>query len=123
MHDPVKIATEGSNPSASAIWNRKYYAKNATSERKRLKESNERRKKYLANLINSAKSNPCSDCGNSYPTVCMDFDHVNGKKEFSIARAIGDRLSLDRILLEIEKCELVCSNCHRIRTSNRLLRD
>jgi hypothetical protein len=68
-------------------------------------------------IIRSAKNRPCADCGNSYPYYVMDFDHVHGDKKFTI----GDKRkgSTERIVAEIEKCEVVCANCHRIRTFGR----
>ena len=47
----------------------------------------------------------------------MDFDHVRGEKKFCIGhhRRYGDA----ELLNEIAKCDLVCSNCHRIRTRKR----
>ena len=57
----------------------------------------------------------CLDCNVSYPPYVLDFDHVRDK-EFGISRAIQNGTSLDKIVKEIEKCEIVCANCHRIRT-------
>jgi hypothetical protein len=48
----------------------------------------------------------------------MDFDHVGEDKLMNIAKMAG--LSWARIEAEIAKCEVVCSNCHRIRTWQRL---
>jgi hypothetical protein len=72
--------------------------------------------------INTLKeSKPCKDCGNYYPAVCMDFDHLDGDtKDFNIASFKVLGLSWHSVLLEIDKCELVCSNCHRIRTRDRI---
>lgn len=61
---------------------------------------------------------PCVDCGESNPIV-LDFDHIGQDKDRSIARAVNDGFSMERLLLEMKKCEVVCSNCHRIRTYNR----
>ena len=58
------------------------------------------------------------DCGEDNPVV-LDFDHVRGKKIMSIAIMIQKRATLKKIQDEIDKCEIVCSNCHRIRTSKR----
>jgi hypothetical protein len=69
-------------------------------------------------FIDGYKSNPCMDCGNSFPTECMDFDHVRGEKLAAIATM--PRRNPEKIWIEIQKCELVCSNCHRIRTHKRL---
>lgn len=59
----------------------------------------------------------CVDCDNSDPRV-LEFDHL-GDKEFNIAGMASDGYGWDRILKEIEKCEVVCANCHRIRTMTR----
>jgi len=66
-----------------------------------------------------AKS-PCSDCKQFYPPVVMDFDHLpQFKKTKGIAHLIRNTHSMESIIKEIAKCELVCANCHRIRTSSR----
>lgn len=49
----------------------------------------------------------------------MDFDHLNKDKIDNISRMIDNSLSIDTIIDEIKKCELVCEVCHRIRTFNR----
>lgn len=67
--------------------------------------------------LNELKSHPCVDCNESFPECCMDFDHINGIKSGGIG-IIASR-SKENILKEIEKCELVCACCHRIRTYNR----
>lgn len=59
----------------------------------------------------------CIDCGYNKHPEALDFDHVNGVKEFSIGR--GKKFAWERIEAEIAKCEIVCSNCHRIRTFER----
>lgn len=64
------------------------------------------------------KSQPCTDCKIIYPYYVMDFDHIDDNKEFGIAEMRFS--SLENIMKEIKKCELVCSNCHRIRTFQRL---
>lgn len=58
---------------------------------------------------------PCKDCGCSDPRV-LEFDHVNGK-----TRSVSTMLNFcwESVLKEIEKCEVVCANCHRIRTYDR----
>lgn len=62
----------------------------------------------------------CTDCGLSgkeFPYV-LDFDHKeNGiNKKFNIGSWSHSVLSIETIRAEIEKCELVCANCHRKRT-------
>ena len=64
------------------------------------------------------ESTPCMDCGGSFPAICMDFDHRPGtqKRRPIAAMRAG---SLSRLKREISKCDLVCANCHRIRTLGR----
>lgn len=64
------------------------------------------------------ETTPCTDCKRFYPYCVMDFDHVRGQKLFNVGTMIGQ--SLELIDAEIAKCEIVCSNCHRIRTKQRL---
>lgn len=68
-------------------------------------------------LIVQAKSRPCMDCGVSYPHYVMDFDHCRGKKHKNVGEMRSH--SVKAILAEIEKCDVVCSNCHRERTYRR----
>lgn len=76
------------------------------------------RKQRLQDYIWSVKNNSqCKDCGESNPIV-LEFDHI-GDKEFNISAAVTRGLSQTRIAAEIAKCEVVCANCHRIRTHTR----
>lgn len=75
-------------------------------------------RKGLRAILIEAKSRPCMDCGASYPYYVMDFDHVRGTKAFNISRTVGQ--SPESLRAEIAKCDLVCSNCHRLRTHQGL---
>lgn len=57
----------------------------------------------------------CMDCGYTGPPFVFDFDHRDPKeKTFGIAsRGSG---GIGKLREEANKCDLVCSNCHRIRT-------
>lgn len=54
------------------------------------------------------------DCGGTFPPECMDFDHVRGEKSFNVGENFY--ISESKLLAEVAKCDLVCANCHRIRT-------
>ena len=69
-------------------------------------------------LIREAKNKPCMDCGVSYPHYVMDFDHKTDKK-FLIGRQVHSTTAVSKILEEIAKCDIVCSNCHRERTHGK----
>jgi hypothetical protein len=78
-----------------------------------------KQKAYLAQYLRDLKTKtPCVDCGINYPYYVMDFDHVRGQKHANVMELVST-LSKKKIDLEIAKCEIVCSNCHRIRTHMR----
>jgi hypothetical protein len=61
----------------------------------------------------------CTDCGFDSHPAALDFDHLPGTvKRYRVNTMAGMRRDL--IDAEIAKCEVVCANCHRIRTSTRL---
>jgi len=95
---------------------RSHYKRNKRSYLKRnLRAYAERRQ-----LVLEAKSRPCADCGIQCPYYVMDFDHRDGRlKEFSLNAV--HRVTKRAILREIEKCDVVCANCHRERTHRRWL--
>lgn len=67
-------------------------------------------------------SKGCADCGYNAHPVALDFDHLPGyEKRYGIAQIAYGGYGLDLVLEEIAKCEVVCANCHRIRTLDRRL--
>lgn len=91
-------------------YQKEWYRKN----RARILERNRRRVEAIRRLIDKQKAKPCADCGRRFPVVCMDFDHVRGKKFRSVSSMLSFKPS--QVLAEIAKCVVVCANCHRIRT-------
>jgi hypothetical protein len=71
------------------------------------------RTKYLLEYFST---HPCIDCGEPDPVV-LEFDHLE-EKRFNIGQVLTYR-NWASILAEIEKCEVVCANCHRRRTKTR----
>ena len=62
----------------------------------------------------------CQDCGYAQHHAALQFDHVSGKKKTEIANMLNRLYSWESILKEAKKCELVCANCHALRTYRRL---
>lgn len=86
------------------------------------KTTSDLRKINICQLIRAAKSKPCADCGLIYPHYILDFDHRDpSQKRFNIAQA--KRMCAATVLAEIEKCDVVCSNCHRERTHGHRFND
>lgn len=69
--------------------------------------------------LNQIKEAPCMDCGEIRPPEAMDFDHRDPTTKISHITNMWS-WSRDKVVSEIAKCELVCCNCHRIRTHSRL---
>lgn len=67
--------------------------------------------------LTALKSGPCTDCGQQFPKEVMEFDHL-GEKKFDISFGVFHK-SVGVVLAELKKCELVCANCHRLRTARR----
>ena len=99
---------------------KKDYEKNKPAYIARTKKHNDKKKKIFKKYIDDIKQSPCMDCGNTFPPCAMDFDHrIATEKLHCVSRLAGTVRSMKKIIEEIDKCDLVCSNCHRIRTHNR----
>lgn len=84
-------------------------------------ERNRVAKRAKAEFIRQAKSVPCMDCGGEFHYCVMDFDHREGvDKVCDIGRMSS--FTWKQIKAEIAKCDVVCSNCHRMRTFERSAR-
>jgi hypothetical protein len=70
-------------------------------------------REYLAAI---KETTPCMDCGQFYDPCAMDFDHVRGRKLFNLSQG---RTTFEETVAEVDKCEIVCANCHRVRTKLR----
>ena len=71
-----------------------------------------RRLRRKAELI-AAQGGRCLDCGYVGSTAVFDFHHRDpSTKDFALAEFSG---SLHRLLLEAQKCDVLCANCHRVR--------
>lgn len=68
--------------------------------------------------MRQAKDRPCHDCGGVFPHYVLQFDHREGaEKLFTIGNGFGKTKTALRA--EIAKCDVVCANCHCVRTHLR----
>lgn len=74
-----------------------------------------RRRERVKAMLLEARSGPCVDCGVELPPECMEMDHVRGGKRFELTVRSAKNFGLDTIRAEIEKCDIRCPNCHRLR--------
>lgn len=79
---------------------------------------NRERRQNRYSLIKALKeTTPCLDCGGFFPSVAMDFDHRDRTQKIAeIPAMVKTLISWPTIMAEIAKCDLVCANCHRLRT-------
>lgn len=62
----------------------------------------------------------CVDCGLPWRFFQLDYDHRPGEVKIApVARLMSQNCAWDKILAEVAKCDLVCANCHRMRTFTR----
>ena len=95
------------------------YRNNPTRKNKVLATYKDRRKKRLEFVANIKLASGCVDCGYKEHHAALQFDHIIGEKIAPLSLMAKQAWSETRILEEIKKCEIVCANCHSIRTYNR----
>jgi len=88
---------------------RRWYANNKDSEKVHVKRRKIEIKKWFDNYKKDLR---CMKCSESHPAV-LEFHHHLKNKEYSIAEMSHNGYSVDRIKKEIDKCIVLCSNCHR----------
>lgn len=102
-----------------AAASKRHYEKNKQKIKERTFLRNEKQRDKNKRYVNEIKSkSECIDCGENNPLV-LDFDHVKGDKVMAVSDMIGSAYSLAAIQREIKKCEVRCSNCHRVVTHER----
>lgn len=115
---PLDDFHKGANyckPCAIAASQKNYHKRKSNSnwyseyKEKRVQQIREKKKKAVELM-----GGKCFDCGNSFPDCVYDFHHLDPKeKDLNPSAAI--KLSEERMMQELNKCVMLCSNCHRIR--------
>lgn len=76
---------------------------------KRRDEYKQRLREYVWNYLST---HPCKTCGERNPAA-LEFHHVRGIKLREISKILNNGASLLTLKTEIEKCDVLCANCHR----------
>ena len=102
---------------------RRYAQPNLLDSSKNQKEKPQKRtaakKREVQQMLGKMKEDSgCVDCNTKYPFYVLDFDHSRGNKVSNIGQML-DYFTIEDILKEVAKCDIVCSNCHRVRTYTR----
>jgi hypothetical protein len=88
---------------------RRWYSKHA----KRKIGWQQRRREEIRRWWNKLKDGmSCEQCGEDSP-ACLHFHHRDAtNKLFEISNAVSDGRAREKILAELEKCAVLCANCH-----------
>lgn len=101
---------------------RREYDRNYYNERGRpaRRQRQQARRAALRAWINDLKRGvPCADCRELFPGPVMHWDHLPGYDKVGEISVLLERRSRTLVLQELKKCDLVCANCHAVRTSQR----
>lgn len=91
-------------------WSRNHYEANKEAVKIGVKERKTKNKKVWDAFKGTLK---CTNCGFSH-TAALDFHHVDpAEKEYSISALVSNK-SFTKAMKEVEKCIVLCANCHRI---------
>lgn len=75
-----------------------------------------RNREYLRAILDGCS---CMDCGYSN-WIALELDHRDPSLKYdAVTRMVNDGTTLERIKQEVDKCDIVCANCHTIRTAQR----
>jgi hypothetical protein len=86
---------------------------------KRRAQKREWQRRRAAWFRSLKEGRPCTDCGAILDPAAMHWDHLPGVEKTGDVGDLARRAPRERILTEIAKCELVCANCHAVRTVAR----
>lgn len=93
---------------------KKYYRNGEGVRSKAIERAKVAKQEARTFVLDYLRSHPCS-CGEARP-ACLDFDHQRDKV-MNISYMVAHGYSIDSIKLEIEKCQVLCANCHRVKTA------
>ena len=77
-----------------------------------------KKKQTMQSIINYLKLNPCTVCGESR-TATLQFDHRNPEEKIGDISTMMYSVSNAKLWSEIAKCDVLCANCHAIKTSKQ----
>lgn len=101
------------DPETAKAWRRQWWKNSPAIRDKQNVRSRDMRAKINAMLREHKLAVGCADCGFNAHHAALEFHHL-GNKELNLSFA----KSLGQAQREMAKCEVLCSNCHRIRHWN-----
>ena len=96
---------------------REYQAEWYLSNKYKVRAAANRRSAAIQKMVLAYKDVPCMDCGGRFPPCAMDLDHRDPTTKLCNPGRLRNKGWRDeRVIAELNKCDPVCANCHRIRT-------
>jgi hypothetical protein len=105
-------AFRAANPDHHKNAEKSYYHANPEKFKKRVRRHKQVRKQLLGRIkLHYGCQNPECKWVGEFPSCCLEFHHVDrSKKTFEISS--GTSHPMLEILKEVNKCTVVCANCH-----------
>lgn len=101
----------------TAVRSKRLYNEDRESQIERVRVNNRRYREQARTFVLAyLLTHPCSGCGEKDPRV-LEFHH-EGEKENEVSRLMGRGASLEVLKAEMDKCRVLCANCHRKLTSD-----
>src|SRR5919112_1793581 len=85
----------------------------------RVSQKRARHAEFVSWYLALKEGRPCADCDGVFHPVAMQWDHLPGFEKSASVADLCRKNNRQRVLDEIAKCELVCANCHAVRTFQR----
>ncbi len=91
----------------------------ATPELARRREAWHRRRREQMDVLIRLRQMPCMSCSGTFPVCAMEFDHREGTQKSGFVSRMAGNVTIRKLLEEVAKCDIVCTNCHRDRSFRR----
>ncbi|MCY7347151.1 MAG: hypothetical protein LH614_13135 [Pyrinomonadaceae bacterium] len=97
-------------------WKQRYYENHRHYRDSHARSRNKLREEYARKVFEYLENHPCIMCGESDPIV-LEFDHRDRNDKIESVSVMTRNSSWERIEFEIQKCDVLCANCHRRKTA------
>lgn len=107
------------NPEDRRVNARRYYGANLTKRRGQSQEQGQKiKERNMQHVVDFLIDNPCAECGEE-DFRCLEFHHERDDKELGgVGYGVSNRWSIEKLQAEMDKCIVLCANCHKKTTAN-----
>jgi hypothetical protein len=98
------------------IYHHEHYLKNIDKYKERANANREIYREKARAIVLKYLENGCIDCGERR-IVVLEFDHRENKKCCISKLLAGRTRKIEPLIEELEKCDVRCANCHRVKTA------